>query len=348
MKTILLIKIGAIGDVIMTLPVVSEIKKQYPQAKISWICGTTVLPILQSVPQIDEIFTISENNLFNSNKLVAIRELLSFNRKVAFKKFDAILNFHVDKRYKIIHAGIRTGKFLKLDRFPGRPTLIAARSKAFEHVRLFLQQDDNYTACLQFPADTISGDLAGLPMANELRGKKLVILSPGGAKNILNEQELRRWPIENYVQVADTLTRQGFRVVITGAPSDDWVRMHFAHLPVTDLVGKLSLLQLITLMRNSSFVITHDSGPYHLAVFAAVPQVITLFGPTNPQEFTYGKNFKKIHVLWGGENLLCSPCYDGKYFSLQCKNNICMQNTTVLQVLETVLKLNEPAQLIVA
>lgn len=336
MKKILIIKVGAIGDVITTLPVVTEIKKKHPASHITWVCGRVVFEILKCVPDIDNLLVIDESKIFNKNKWIALKAIFAFQKNVAFKNYDVILNFHNDSRYKVLSALAKTQVRLHLTREGERPTLLPGRSRSSEHIRLFLQTDDNNDAAVSFPPDTIKSKSPANSFFNNVDGVKTVILCPGGAKNILNDQILRRWPIESYVKTAQYLLDNGFRVVITGAQSDIWVVPYFDTLDVKNLVGSLSLVELVSLMRTSDCVITHDSGPFHLAVFASNPQIIGLFGPTSPDEVSYGKGYDNIHVLWEGKSLQCCPCYYGKYFSKECKENICMQLNEVEKVIDII------------
>lgn len=339
MKRILIIKIGAIGDVIMALPTIAEIRKQHPASHITWICGEIVEPILLLIPDINEVISVNENQLFHKGKWKTLKELLRVHKRVFFKKFDLILNFHSDYRYRSIDFPLMASKKLYLARDSKRPALIPGRSRAFEHIRLFLQSDDNFEGALQFPPDAFNTVQPKMDHKRILsNGKKNVIIAPGGAKNTLNEQSLRRWPIENYVQMSEYLLKSDYNVILLGASSDAWLSPYFQKLEVVNMVGLLSLTEVIALMRCVEFVVTHDSGPFHLSVIAQKPYVVGLFGPTNPSEFTYSRNFDKIEYVWGGADLLCSPCYYGKYFSFQCKNNICMQHIQPQLVIDIINK----------
>jgi len=158
----------------------------------------------------------------------------------------------------------------------------------------------------------------------------IVALAPGGAKNILADDALRRWPIESYASLAKKLSALPIQLVLTGGASDEWIRKYFADIPHVDLIGKLDLLQLASLFKECRLLITHDSGPLHLSKLAACP-AIGLFGPTMPAE-KVGAN-EKIKVLWGGERLACRPCYDGKTYA-PCKNNLCLASISPEKVFE--------------
>jgi heptosyltransferase-2 len=163
----------------------------------------------------------------------------------------------------------------------------------------------------------------------------VVAIAPGGARNVLRDDALRRWPAENYADLTKRLLTDGIQVVLTGSPSDDWVRERFRHLPIIDLVGKTTLIELIAIYRACDLVITHDSGPMHLAA-AAGARVVAVFGPTNPNEKVLVGG--GIRVLWGGERLACRPCYDGRNYA-DCHDNRCLKEITVGAVYEEVAKI---------
>jgi len=330
---VLIIKIGAIGDVITTLPVIAEVKKRYPASHITWICGQTVLPILKTVPAVDCIVSINEADLFSSNKLSIFKTLMIIYRKIGFSFFNIILNYHADNRYKLISLFTLSAQRLKLLRTTERPIPIPGRTRSDEYVRLFVQYKDNHKISeINFPKIVYEEPLFDRWLLDKT--KKTVIICPGGAKNILHEQMMRRWPIEKYSNLAEVLIALNYNVVVCGAASDAWVLDHFNNIPVVNFVGELSLNQTVTLFKSADYVVTHDSGPFHLAVMAQGPQIIGLFGPTNPHEVIY-KNNDKIHFIWGGEELACRPCYYGKHFA-RCTNNLCMQFISVNEVISLI------------
>ena len=333
---IFIIKIGAIGDVITALPVLNELVAKYPDKEITWVCGKVVSPILKKIPTINYVVEVNEEKIFSRNPIKVISELIKYYSNFLFKKYDLVLNYHVDFRYNILSLFLIKNNFLKFDRNSLRPSLIPGRHRSYEHIRLFLQidcQDNRICTFPKFCSIILNEELLQKIPANP------IIICPGGAKNLLNEQGLRRWPIQNYVDLSEKLILKGYNIILIGANTDQWVINYFAEVNVLNLVGKLNLLQLISLFKLSSIVITHDSGPFHLAIFSQNPHVIGLFGPTSPREFTYGNNFgDKIKTIWGGESLSCSPCYYGKLFSKNCSDNICMKRITVDEVYNSIVE----------
>lgn len=111
---------------------------------------------------------------------------------------------------------------------------------------------------------------------------------------------------------------------------------YFEAIPHENWVGRLDLLQLVALFKQSSLFITHDSGPLHLAKLVGV-STLALFGPTNPYEKVSTE--ENIEVIWGGKHLACRPCYNGKTYA-SCARNGCLQSLSPEQVFaKAVLKL---------
>jgi heptosyltransferase-2 len=132
--------------------------------------------------------------------------------------------------------------------------------------------------------------------------------------------------------VAEELRRAGHLVTLVGDASDTWVRSHFAGVDVQDEIGAHGLAGTLAIMSTADLVITHDTGPLHMAQLVRAP-LLALFGPTMPSQFV-GDN--AAGVLWGGTHLACRPCYDGREFAT-CSNNLCMQDISVAAVVNRAL-----------
>lgn len=112
--------------------------------------------------------------------------------------------------------------------------------------------------------------------------------------------------------------------MLTGAPGDLWVRADFAATDVLDLIGKTELPELVALYREGMAVITHDSGPLHVAQLAGVP-AIGLFGPTPSAIFV--RDDARVATLGPATAMACAPCYDCRNFAA-CDDNRCLQPIT--------------------
>lgn len=314
---ILIVKIGAIGDVILALSMLKFLKDQNPKVHITWVCGKLPAPILKLTHLVDELIEIDEQKLLKGGFFAKAREVLRCNLKIGvFKRFNRVAIAHRDPRYSLLTLFI-SGKKRAFSRRQHHSFIL-------EHLRLLSNKDviPSFPK-LYLPFFTKFSDIFQT-------NKKVIAISAGGAKNVLADDSIRRWPIQNYVKLAEELIKRGYYVILTGGSGDKWVESHFANTTqITSLIGKSSVDELLSIFNKCNLVITHDSGPLYMA-FIANAKVIGLFGPLDPT--TRVKDLSNVTYLLGGKNLSCAPCYDGKNFS-KCSNNLCMQDIKVEEVL---------------
>ena len=327
---ILIVKIGAIGDVVMALPLLKRIKKKHPHAHVTWLCGKVVVELLSQYKEIDLLIVVDENQLISQGVAGKIKAIISVWKHLLFKKFDLVLYFYFSDLYKILILPASWSSFKRFDKSGSkRLNPIPGRHHSSDYISTFEEPTGPFTFEASYPEFLYRNvDLERL-RAND-KDKKWVVLSCGGAKNILRDDDLRRWPIESYVALAKALADGEFKIILSGAPSDKWVEKHFEGIDFQSFIGILKLNDFVALLKVSNLLITHDSGPLHLADIAGCP-VIGIFGPTIPQEKTSLQ--PKSTFIWGGENLSCRPCYDGKSYA-HCQDNQCMKLTSHVEVLE--------------
>jgi len=320
-KKILVVKLGAIGDVVMSLAMINEIDKKYPAARITWMVGKTVGPLINSIPRIDEVIIINDSDLLTGNPVKKFTVLFKIWIKLFGERYDLIITAYKDKRFKLL-TSTAIGK-VKKD-FIGKvrqTTLSHGRYHALEYMRLINDTDNWEMSAATFPKCNIIPS-PNLEIAFLKPETKCVAIAPGGSKNLLSDTDERRWPVENYVQVAIELINQNVTVIIIGAESDTWVLKYFENIPVVNLIGETSITDVIYIYKKCSLLISHDTGLLHLAKLSGI-YTIALFGPVDPR-WMVGKN-ENIKTIWGGVDLHCAPCYNGKTFA-NCDNNICMKN----------------------
>lgn len=125
-------------------------------------------------------------------------------------------------------------------------------------------------------------------------------------------------------------------MVLTGGNGDSWIKSYFTGMPIVDTVGKLNLLELIALFDQVDLLVTHDSGPLHLAGLTDV-NIIAIFGPTNPLEKV--PNRRNVYTVCNSEIYACAPCYDGKYYA-HCEQNKCLMSITAKEIMDYINDLN--------
>jgi ADP-heptose:LPS heptosyltransferase len=124
-----------------------------------------------------------------------------------------------------------------------------------------------------------------------------VVIHPGSASIA------RRWPVERFAAVAAALARHGNPVVVTGGSGEACMCRRLVSRaglgPAADLSGRLTLPNLVALLRRSRLLICCDTGVAHLATALRTPSVL-LFGPTSPQLWGPLVDRHLHRVLWHG------------------------------------------------
>jgi heptosyltransferase-2 len=316
----LLIKLGAIGDVIMTIPAAHQLHLQGHQ--IDWLCGQSVLPILKFYPWINAI-PVDDVAVFQGTASAKLRVLAALWRRFAFQRYDLVATLHYDERYKLLTLPVRTARRIQLSDTDRAYRLLPGRHHTDEFARILLNRPDTLTPLPLAPV------LPPFLTSNEPAATRSILIAPGGARNLKADDRLRRWPVELYVELVRLLLAESLEVTLIGGPTDAWVEPFFAGLPVANQIGKLKLPDTVGLMDHSAVVITHDTGPLHLAGITRA-SIVTIFGPTDPR----GRLPQRpgTVALWGGEGFACRPCYDAHTFA-DCPANDCMAQVTPEMVL---------------
>ena len=314
----LLLKFGAIGDVVMAVPAAYALHQQ--GFDLDWICGRAVVPLLECYTWIRPIVA-DDKAIFRGSPVERATAIASLWRRVLPVRYDLCATLYYDRRYRLITAPVRATRKVQLSRESRFTQLLPGRHHTDEFVRILLGQEDSCRAESTPPVRPDRLPASPLPAKT---GARRIALVPGGASNLQRQQILRRWPAENYVTLADTLLKRGWEVVLLGGPEDDWVRPYFAELGVTDHIGRLTLPEVISVCDSSDAVVSHDTGPLHIAGLSETP-LLGIFGPTDPATRVPRRAYAA--GLWGGEGFACRPCYDGTDFA-PCRFNGCMHQVT--------------------
>ncbi|MEK9139918.1 MAG: glycosyltransferase family 9 protein, partial [Nitrospirota bacterium] len=271
---VLIVRPDGIGDVLLSLPVATQLRRLLPGVTVGFLTSPTVAPLLDRHPDVDYVRTIRFTD--------SLKEL-----RHAFSQ------------------GVETAIFLKPFRrlmwaawMAGVPIRVAtgyrwysllANRRVYEHRSDFLKHESEYNVDLLkglgLCPQPVSQPVLTLTETERAAGASWwlglpnprVVVHPGGIS-------ARRWRLEQYRDLVATLTDKGYGVVLTGS---DLERKEFGKgLPLfptlpsgaADLMGKLSLRELMSMIANAHVVVSGATGPAHLAAALGIPTV-TLFDP---------------------------------------------------------------------
>ncbi len=333
-KRILVIKLGALGDVILAGPSLRMIRKKFPQAHVSLLVDSRFSVVMSRCPYLNEVIPVDRE------KLKSWLSLAKLAKRLRHERFDLSIDFQNTKRTHglVFLAGIparygfRRGLFGRLLNHPDL-NFKEADSPVRHQFRVLSHLGVNQ---LEEELELWPDPESEAQVANwfEERGiasdGKVVGLAIGSSPR----WPTKRWPIEYFHSLAKELVKKlGCRVILVGSPEDEALAKSFSMNggEVISFVGKTSLRDLVSLIKRINVLVTGDTAPLHVGSALGVPTV-ALFGPTDPRRhLPPGRKVTSI-----ARRLPCQPCYKGN-----CRNSeelACLKKIGVEEVFEAVSK----------
>ncbi len=322
-KKALIVKFGQIGDVIMAVPAVRALYER--GFDIHWVCGRAAQPLLECYSWIT-LIPVDDRAILRGGIWERTKNIASLWGRVAFKGYDLCATLYYDRRFHLLTLPIQAKRKLALSTGSRATALLAGRHHTDEYLRVLLGIEDG---CREQSSSTVRPDRLPQSSWKPEKTSRRVAIVPGGTSNVLGQQVLRRWPVESYAALAQRLLDRGWEVVLLGGQEDVWVRPYFQQLAVFDCLGTLSLPEVVNACDACDAVVTHDTGPLHLAGLSDTC-LVGIFGPTDPATRVPRRPFAA--GIWGGQGFACRPCYDGRDFA-PCQFNGCMHQVTPEMVL---------------
>lgn len=271
-KKLCIVRLSALGDVTHAVPVLRAIQTAWPQTEITWVCATVehqLLSVLEGVR-----FVVID-------KKSGWRGYRKIRRELAGEYFDVMIQMQVSARANLAGACVKAGIKLGWDK---------ARSRDFHqlfmnHAISQISQHHQVQGHLEF-ARTLGLDadepVWDFPVTADAVRYAFETL-PGEQRTLLispcSSHMHRNWIADRYAMVANyAVENHGMRVVITGGPSELESKMganieRTMHQPVNNLIGQVSLDQLVALLQRANVVLSPDSGPAHMANALATPVI---------------------------------------------------------------------------
>jgi heptosyltransferase II len=338
---VMFIKLGAIGDVIQAAAALQVYRVRHPESKVVWVTSEALRSLVSYFDVADEIIYIDDSILINGSvfkRLFALTRIVLRLGKVG-RKVGRVVTAYSDWRYRLLSLLVFAPERRHFSRHGSRPLPLHHRNRVFEYLALLEDEgvrDLDIAAAMREIGRNFASD-DGLESQQKVPNiERAVVLLPGGAKNALRDDALRRWPLVSYVELARRLNAIGIPVIVAGGGGDFWICPAFSETEVIDLVGKTNLPQLWNILNRASAIVCHDSGPMHLAMTTDTP-LVALLGPT-PANAIVPMGRIATCVLHLQNEVACSPCYDGRNYA-DCSRAVCMERIDVDMVFEATVRL---------
>lgn len=291
----LIIRFSAIGDVVLTTPVIRSLKKAFPQSEIHFLTKASNKALLEHNPHVDCIHLLGEST---SDTIEALK---------AFT-FDHIFDLHHNLRSLKIKRSLKapSTSFFKANRDKWLLCQKPLRSFAKEIDHVVLRYGETLEGV---GAKLDDGGLeVFLPEKTETWAEKLIAerLAETPIAVVLGATwATKRWPTANFAPAINAI---GKAVLLIGGPDmKEEAAQIISELsvPFINAVGKYGLLESAALMKQASTVVAHDTGFMHIAA-AFGQRIVSIWGNTVPG---FGMTpWKTEYSVLQVENLSCRPC----------------------------------------
>lgn len=324
----MLIRLGAIGDVVNALVLACALKREWPEVRIGWAIHPRARGVLDGHPAIDEIHEIDPRGRGSLVESIATIRARGYE-----------LTIDLQRLFKSGLLAFLSGapRRLGFDRNRSRElSWLFSNEKLAPHdpQRHVVDQYLEFARNLGVARPQVEWRLAPAEGERETAARRLAGAERWAVLHLGAGKPANRWHAAGWARLAATLAGDdGLSVALVGGgaeqPEAAAVR---ALLPVgrdvLDLTGKTTLGELMAVLERAAIVVSADSGPMHLAVALGRP-VVALFGPAN--HLRTGPYGQLRHVI-ARQDLWCSPCFRKK----PCSQYVCMPGISAARVAEQV------------
>ena len=290
MKKILIIKPSALGDIVQALPVLTGLKRRWPEAEIDWVVNDSLRGLLDGHPCLRRTVLYPRRRWNGLHRLPEIRR---WAHRLRDEQYDLTLD---------LQGLLRSGLMTWAAKAPRRLGLQSAREGARGFYNEIVPDEalsaaERYLTCLEYlgippqPLDFQLTARAPLPPGLE-NFAPYIVLHP------YSRWHTKLWPWRYYQDLVNSMPEHRFVVVGEGP----WFPLH-APDRLIDLRGSLDLPTLITVLDQACTVLSTDSGPAHIAAALGRPTLV-LFGATDWRKTKPVGQRVSIHT----SALFCSPC----------------------------------------
>ena len=299
MKKILIFHTAFIGDIVLSTPLIKNIKKLYPDSEVTYVTTPAGKAILSNNPHIKEIIAFDKRG---KNK--GIKGMFSLAEDLRKKKFDIAY---------IPHRYLRSSLICFLGKIPTRIGYNISEGKVFLNKKVAYRKDlhevDRLLELLEtecqdkkielFPSEKDKKYIDNFLSDKIIENKKLIALAIGSKWNT------KRWPIEYFNELIENLEKlENIQLILVGGNEEKELSVKYSNKTI-NAIGETSLLQLAELISRCELIVTNDSSPIHIAS-AFDTYIIAIFGAT-VKELGFYPWSEKSEVI-ENNNLSCRPC----------------------------------------
>ncbi len=341
-KTILVFKLGAMGDFIFASSFMEQLRRNFPDSRILLVTGQTYMKVLQANRDVDQLIAADDKTLYKGSPWAKFKETFRLVALLRKEHIDCAFVLHRAWPFNLLVflAGIpcrvgfnrrNEGMFLT---HKVKPQPRRNEREMFLDLLRVLDIPVQYEGSRFYLSEEEDQFLARYLEQEGIEDSELLIgIGPGGGKNVKSWMPSRRWPQENFIALAKKFSDAQLGKIILFGSRDETELMSAIRNAVPNALdaSDLSFGEMASVFRRCQVYIGNDSGPLHIADAMGVP-IIGLYGPTDPK--VQGAINSSATLLF--KDVECSPCFDNGSFP-PCDHITCLTSISVEEVWQTLL-----------
>ena len=272
MKHILIIKLGALGDMFAATSAFEAIRTHHENDHITLLTTRPFEALAQQLGYFDEVW------LDDRLKITKPKRLWELRRQLKERSFERVYDLQMVDRTNFYYQLMGPGR---------RPEWVGTAwgaSHRYQLPKVPTYHQERLRALLKTAGITPLPPLDLTRLSKNIKDFPVkfpyVLLAPGASAA---HRQVKCWPLDRYVQVANFLVKEGLIPLIVGTADEDNTVLTEKCPESIDLTGKTKMLDVITLATHAAFAIGNDTGPMHIASCCLCPVLVLFFGPNNPE-----------------------------------------------------------------
>ncbi|WP_242158121.1 glycosyltransferase family 9 protein [Aestuariivivens sediminis] len=277
-KHILVIRLSAMGDVAMTVPVLRALTTQYPELNITVLTKALFTPFFRNMNNL----TVFPADLKGKHKGLFGLYLLAQQLNKA-NRFHAVADLHNVLRSQILKPFLKCRRFVTINK-GRREKRALVKGEVFKPLATTHQRYADVFKALGCPVDLSHPNF---PPKAELSDQILGVIGEGPQKRIgiapFAAHKGKQYPLESMEVVIDALAKE-YKILLFGGGKEEIAalnRMESRHQNVVSVAGKLTLEEEMDVISNLELMVSMDSGNGHIAAMLGI-KTLTVWGVTHP------------------------------------------------------------------
>lgn len=359
-KNILVVNLGGIGDAVISIPFLRNLKRSFPRARVTALVSKRASEVLKGIPYIDEVIPYDLQGLrwmdavlHSEGFFAALRFLFNLRKRgfdlavnlqphtsfVSAVKM-AVVFYTIGARVKAGRDTMGRGFFYQIKAYESSISEVyetEIQKRLLEGIgghgwkmelELSVHPEDDAFVCELLRREGVGEEMP------------LVAINPG------SDYPTKRWPVENFIKVVEGLSQTyPLRFLVVGSNGERPLGLRIKGMvpEVVVLSGETTLGQLAALLKRVSLFITNDTGPMHMALALKVPTIAICGGPSFHKGF-FPPDIQNAVVI--RKDVDCSPCLKRRCDEMKCLKLI--EPGEVVDAASALLTLPSPQKVVVS